>query len=66
MTTTSTFGVTVNKESRRTAVTNALEHGARMEQFQQLAGHSDIRTTEMYYAANERDAEDAGRHVQIR
>lgn len=51
---------------RKTALTNALEHGARMEQVQQLAGHSDIRTTQMYYAAKERDAEDAARHIQIR
>ena len=32
---------------RKTALTNALEHGARMEQVQQLAGHSDIRTTQI-------------------
>jgi len=51
---------------RKTALTNALEHGARMEQVQQLAGHSDIRTTQMYYAARDRDAEDAARHIQIR
>lgn len=51
---------------RKTALTNALEHGARMEQVQQLAGHSDIRTTQMYYATKDRDAEDAARHIQIR
>jgi len=51
---------------RKTSLTNALEHGARMEQVQQLAGHSDIRTTQMYYAAKDRDAEDAARHIQIR
>ncbi|MFN0019450.1 MAG: tyrosine-type recombinase/integrase, partial [Pirellulaceae bacterium] len=51
---------------RKTALTNALEHGAKMEQVQQLAGHSDIRTTQLYYQARERDAEDAARHIQIR
>lgn len=51
---------------RKTALTNALEHGARMEQVQQLAGHSDIRTTQMYYQTQESDAEDAARHIQIR
>ncbi|TXT36022.1 MAG: Phage integrase:Phage integrase N-terminal SAM-like [Planctomycetota bacterium] len=51
---------------RKTALTNALEHGARMEQVQQLAGHSDIRTTQMYYQNKETDAEDAARHIQIR
>ncbi len=34
-----------------------------MEQVQQLAGHSDIRTTQMYYASKERDAEDVARHT---
>jgi site-specific recombinase XerD len=51
---------------RKTALTNALEHGARMEQVQQLAGHADIRTTQLYYQQKERDAEDAARHIQIR
>jgi site-specific recombinase XerD len=51
---------------RKTALTNALEHGAKMEQVQQLAGHSDIRTTQLYYQSRERDAEDAARHIQIR
>ena len=51
---------------RKTALTNALEHGAKMEQVQQLAGHSDIRTTQLYYHPKDRDAEDAARHIQIR
>lgn len=51
---------------RKTALTNALEHGARIEQVQQLAGHADIRTTQLYYQSKERDAEDAARHIQIR
>ena len=51
---------------RKTAITNALEHGAKIEQVQQLAGHADIRTTQLYYQPKERDAENAARHIQIR
>jgi site-specific recombinase XerD len=51
---------------RKTAITNALEHGAKMEQVQQLAGHADIRTTQLYFQAGPRDAEEAARHIQIR
>lgn len=51
---------------RKTTLTNALEHGARMQQVQALAGHADIRTTQLYYQEKERDAEDAARHIQIR
>lgn len=51
---------------RKTAITNALEHGAKMEQVQQLAGHADIRTTQLYYAPRDRDSEEAARHIQIR
>lgn len=51
---------------RKTALTNALQHGAKMEQVQQLAGHCDIRTTQLYYQTHDRDAEDAARHIQIR
>lgn len=51
---------------RKTAITNALEHGAKMEQVQQLAGHADIRTTQLYFSPGPRDAEEAARHIQIR
>lgn len=51
---------------RKTALTNALEHGAKIEQVQQLAGHADIRTTQLYYHQKDTDAEDAARHIQIR
>jgi site-specific recombinase XerD len=51
---------------RKTALTNALEHGAKMEQVQAWAGHSDIRTTQGYYMAKESDAAAAARHNQIR
>ena len=51
---------------RKTALTNALQHGAKMEQVRSLAGHADIRTTQLYYQEGEKDAEDAARHIQIR
>lgn len=51
---------------RKTALTNALENGAPIEKVQQLAGHADIRTTQLYYRPGPKDAEDAARHIQIR
>jgi site-specific recombinase XerD len=51
---------------RKTAITNALQNGAPIEKVQQLAGHSDIRTTQLYYKPSSKDAEDAARHIQIR
>jgi site-specific recombinase XerD len=51
---------------RKTALTNALENGAPIEKVQQLAGHCDIRTTQLYYCPSAKDAEDAARHIQIR
>jgi site-specific recombinase XerD len=37
-----------------------------MEHVQQLDGHADIRTTQLYYQPSAKDAEDAARHIQIR
>jgi integrase len=51
---------------RKTAITNALDHGAGLLQTQALAGHADVSTTMVYYAQKDRDAEDAARHIQIR
>jgi len=51
---------------RKTALTNALENGAPIEKVQQLAGHADIRTTQLYYRPSAKDSEDAARHIQIR
>jgi integrase len=51
---------------RKTAITNALQNGAPIEKVQQLAGHCDIRTTQLYFAPSAKDAEDAARHIQIR
>lgn len=51
---------------RKTAITNALENGASIQKVQQLAGHADIRTTQLYYRPAAKDSEDAARHIQIR
>jgi site-specific recombinase XerD len=51
---------------RKTAITNALENGAPIEKVQQLAGHCDIRTTQLYFCPSAKDSEDAARHIQIR
>jgi site-specific recombinase XerD len=51
---------------RKTAITNALENGAPIQKVQQLAGHADIRTTQLYFQASAKDSEDAARHIQIR
>jgi site-specific recombinase XerD len=51
---------------RKTALTNALEHGAPLLKVQSLAGHAQVTTTQLYWAGGVRDAEDAARHIQIR
>lgn len=51
---------------RKSAITNALENGAPMEKVMQLAGHADIRTTQLYFRPSAKDSEDAARHIQIR
>ena len=51
---------------RKTALTNALDHGAPLLKVKDLAGHADVRTTQLYYDNSESDAEDAARHIQIR
>jgi integrase len=51
---------------RKTAITNSLQNVAPIEKVQQLAGHSDIRTTQLYYKPSAQDAEYAARHIQIR
>lgn len=50
---------------RKTAITNALQNGAPMEKVQQLAGHSDIRTTQLYFQPSAQDSEEAARHIHI-
>ena len=51
---------------RKTAITDAIRNGAHMHEVREFAGHSDIRTTELYYVRREEDAETAARKIQIR
>ncbi|QDV74537.1 Tyrosine recombinase XerD [Planctomycetes bacterium K2D] len=51
---------------RKTSITSALNNGATMQQAKALAGHASIRTTELYYEENEKDAEEAAKRIQIR
>ena len=50
----------------RTAINNAICNGATMHEVREFAGHSDIRTTELYFVRKEEDAEVAARRIQIR
>lgn len=50
---------------RKTAITNALQNGAPIEKVQQLAGHCDIRTTQLYFQPSAKDSEEAARHIHI-
>jgi site-specific recombinase XerD len=51
---------------RKTAINDAIRNGAQMHEVREFAGHSDIRTTELYFARKEEDAEVAARKIGIR
>jgi site-specific recombinase XerD len=51
---------------RKTAINDAIRNGATMHEVREFAGHADIRTTEVYFARKEEDAEIAARRIQIR
>jgi site-specific recombinase XerD len=51
---------------RKTAINDAIRNGASMHEVREFAGHSDIRTTEVYFIRREEDAEVAARKIQIR
>ena len=51
---------------RKTAINDAIRNGAQMHEVREFAGHSDIRTTELYFVSKEEDAEMAARRIQIR
>jgi site-specific recombinase XerD len=51
---------------RKTAINDAIRNGASMHEVREFAGHSDIRTTEVYFVRKEEDAEVAARRIQIR
>src|SRR3954451_23321496 len=50
---------------RKTAINDAIRNGASMHEVREFAGHSDIRTTEVYFIRKEEDAEVAARRIQI-
>ena len=51
---------------RKTAINDAIRNGAQMHEVREFAGHSDIRTTELYFVRKEEDGEVAARRIQIR
>jgi integrase len=51
---------------RKTAINDAIRNGATMHEVREFAGHSDLRTTEVYFVRKEEDAEVAARRIQIR
>ena len=51
---------------RKTALNNAIQNGAQLHEARELAGHSDVRTTELYFVRKEQDAERAARRIGIR
>jgi len=51
---------------RKTAINDAICNGATMHEVREFAGHSDIRTTEIYFVRKEENAEVAARRIQIR
>jgi len=51
---------------RKTALNNAIQNGAQLHEARELAGHSDVRTTELYFVRKEQDAERAARRIAIR
>jgi integrase len=50
---------------RKTAINDAIRNGATMHEVREFAGHSDIRTTELYFIHKEEDTEVAARRIQI-
>ncbi len=51
---------------RKTALNNAIQNGAQLHEVRELAGHADVRTTELYFVRKEQDAERAARRIAIR
>src|SRR5262249_55137522 len=51
---------------RKTAINDTIRNGAQMHEVREFAGHSDIRTTELYFVRQAEDGEMAARRIQIR
>jgi hypothetical protein len=47
-------------------INDAIRNGAIVHEVREIAGHSDIRTTEIDFVRKEEDAEVAARRIQIR
>lgn len=50
---------------RKTAINDSIRNGATLHEVREFAGHSDIRTTELYFERREEDAEVAARKIGI-
>lgn len=50
---------------RKTALNNAIQNGAQLHEVRELAGHADVRTTELYFVRKDEDAERAARRIGI-
>lgn len=50
---------------RKTAINDSIRNGATLHEVREFAGHSDIRTTELYFERREADAEVAARKIAI-
>ena len=50
---------------RKTAINDAIRNGATTHEVREVAGHVDIRTTELYFIRREDDADVAARKIQI-
>ena len=50
----------------KTTIKDAIPNGAPIHEVREVAGHSDIRTTELYFVHKEEDGEVAARRIQIR
>ena len=48
---------------RKTAINDAIRHGASLHEVREFAGHAGIRTTELYFVCQEEDAEVAARRI---
>ena len=62
----SAAGASASTRYERPRSTTPSATGRRMHEVREFAGHSDIRTTELYFVRKEEDAEVPARRIQIR
>jgi hypothetical protein len=51
---------------RKPAINDAIRNGAQMHEVREVAGHSDLQMTELFFMRKGEDAEMATRRIQIR